>query len=55
MADKNWTVDYFPAFCKYTLTLWMNDKGYPMEISRETAEALQRAEDREDYSNGKIG
>lgn len=45
--NKNWTVDYFPTFCKHMLTLWINDKGYSMEISKETAEGLQRAENLE--------
>ena len=29
------------------LTLWVTDKGYPMEISREITEVIQRAENLE--------
>lgn len=45
--NKTWTIDYFPTFHKYMLTLWINEKGYSMEISEETANELQRAENME--------
>lgn len=37
---KTWKVDYFPAHNKYMLDLILNEKIYPIEISKEFAKEL---------------
>ena len=37
---KTWKVDYFPAYNKYMLDLILNEKIYPIEISKEFAKEL---------------
>lgn len=38
--NRTWSIEYCPIPDKYLLMIWLNDKSYYLDISREFAEML---------------